>query len=421
MNEPNSDRNALPPPLRLLLWSGPTLWLASILDALLRSIGTPDFDGFHWIFYRPPAFDYWDYIGRFYLLHRPEFFTAPGYPWYYPAPTVFLLDPLYLLGRLAGNWRAGYLAYVVLALGGFLLVMLAIGRHLRRAGSPSRTANLLLLSITLFSWPLYFVLQRGNIEALTWLFLAATIWAYARQRWLLMSVLLGLAAAFKFYPAFCFALLLPPKRFKELAIGLLTFALSTLLALRFLERSLALAWHGVSTGIASWVRDYARSFGPDSATYDHSLYELLKVLTRPLHPVYSALLPAYLFGLGLFALVVFFSRVRHLPRTNQLLFLVTAAVCFAPASLDYTLINLYVPLAWLTAALVEQPSRSDDRSLRLAFLCFALILGPETFIQWHGITLAGLFKTLPLLGLLAIGATTPLPDLNLSVSPPELS
>ena len=412
----------LPLPLRFTLWSGPVLWLLSILDALLRSRNTPDFDSFHWLFYTPAAFDFFDYYDRITLLHSTAFFTHPGYPWYYPAPTILVLLPLYRFSHLFADpasgapWLAGYLAYLVLALAGFILVITAIARSLVRDGFSGRSVALWAITAALFSWPLYFSLQRGNIEALTWLILAGAVWAFARERWFLMAVLLGLASSFKIYPLFCLALFFPARRWRELALALLTFLLTTLVALEAMGPNLSVAWHGTLSGMQRWVNDYALGYGPTSATYDHSFYELLKVVTLPFHPSYPALLRLDLLVAALLALILFFARVRHLPRSNQVLFLILLCISLPPASLDYTLINLYIPFAWLTLALASNPAQARRPAVITCFALFALVLGPKLFLSFRNITQQGFTTSLLLLGLLAISVISPFPDLE-AVSP----
>ncbi len=400
--------------LRAFTWIAPLLWLLSLSYAVLTASLLHRPDTFRWIFYSPPAFDYYNYTGRMYYLHRPEFFTHPGYSWYYPAPDVFMLNLFYSLGRLSGNWLTGYLAYLGVALAGSFYGALRLGRGLVDRGVPSLPSYTLALVAVVFSWPIYFSLQRGNVEAVTWLIFALAIWAFGRSRWMLMAVLLGVVASFKLYPALCFALLLRPRRWKELTVGLVTTAAITLVALRFLEPSIPLAWNGVRTGIAKWTNDYASSYSPHSATYDHSLYAIVKVLTHTLHPDYSTYMQKFLVVAGVLALLVFFTRVIRLPRTNQLLFTVTAAVFLPPASFDYTLQNMYIPFAWTALALASAPSsvRSPRTSTTL-FVLFALLMGPETFIMWNDMTAAGLLKGVILLGILVYSVVVPLPDLAL--------
>ncbi len=208
-----------------------------------------------------------------------------------------------------------------------------------------------------FSWPFYFALERGNIEAVTWLLLAGGVWAIARERWMVAAVLLGVAASVKIYPGLMFAVFLRPKRWKEIGVGLLTAVVLTLASLRFLEPDVLLAWHGVVDGVGAWTRDYAGIFDPVYLAYDHSAFELLKALVPGQHPAYDLLMGRYLAVAAGVTLVLFFGRVIRLPRINQVLFVTVASVLLPPASFDYTLVNLYVPFAWLVLLTPDERNR----------------------------------------------------------------
>lgn len=389
------------------------LWTISILFAVLMSHPLRSGDGFRWIFFEGPAFDYYDYTGRMYYLHRAEFFTHPGYKWYYPAAGIFPLQFFYSIGRWSNTWLAGYLSYVAIAVTGAVIAALKAAKGLGTFGVSRRAALTFTLSAVLFSWPIYFSLERGNIESITWLLLAGALFAYGKERWVLAAVLLGTVAAFKFYPALCFALFLRPRRWKELGAGVLTMVAVTIAALRYILPDVLAAMRGVSSGMAQWINDYARSYGPQSATYDHSLYELVKVVTQGLKPNYATFLEHYMLVIGVIALGVFFARVIRLPRTNQVIFLITAAVYLPPASLDYTLQNLYVALGWLVLAVVAAARRGTlTRAMECSVLLFAFVLGPETFLMWHDVTAAGLLKSVLLLMLLIVTVAFPMEEIG---------
>ncbi len=348
-----------------------------------------------------------------YYLHRPQFFSHPGYPWYYPAAGVFPLQFFYWIGRASGDWLNGYLGYISMAVLGAGFAATILARTMRRYGVDTASAFIFTFLTALFSWPIYFSLQRGNIESVTWLLVAAAIWAYGKERWFAAAVLLGVVAAFKFYPGLCFALFLRPRRWKELATGIATMFLVTVAALRYILPDVFAALHGVATGMASWINDYARSYGPASATYDHSLYEIVKVLTRNLHPDYGSFVERYTLCIAVIALLLFFGRVIRLPRTNQVVFLVTASVFLPPASFDYTLQNLYVAFGWLVlAGLTAREQGRSMGAIAWILVLLAFIFGPETFILWNDMTAAGLLKGFVLLVVLAISIGVPMEDIK---------
>ena len=413
-NSPDRKRTVkLPRTLVLFAVIVIVLWAQSLLFAFASSHPVSSFDGFAWIYYSGPAFDYYDYIGRMYYLHTPEFFSHPGYAWYYPAASVFPLQFFYAIGRFTGDWLGGYLSYIALAIAGTVFAAARLSLAMERRGVSRLAARSFLLSAALFSWPIYFSLQRGNIEAVTWLILAAALWAYGKERWLLAAVLLGVVSAFKFYPALCFALFLSARRWRELGAGLLTMGAVTLAALRYLLPDVGVAMADVAEGMTRWTNDYARGYGPQSATYDHSFYELVKATTSSFHPNYATFMERYLLVAGVIALAVFFGRVIRLPRTNQVLFLVSASVFLPPASFDYTLQNLYVPFGWLVLVCLTEAKRGvTSKPVACSLLLLAFLCGPETFVMWHDMTAAGLLKGVLLLALIIVSIVFPMGDIG---------
>lgn len=402
------DQPGMPNALRAFLGVIVGLWLLSLAYAEGSWLLSRNWYGFDQIYFRDPAFDYYDYIGRMYLLHRPEFFTSAGYPWYYPAPGALIYTSFYAAGRLTGGWVGGYLIYIAMSLAGVLFASLRLAGVLTQNGLRRSVALRFTLTAAVFSWPIYFALERGNIEAVTWLLLAAGVWAIVRDRWMLAAVVIGVAAAIKFYPGLMFAVFLRPRRWKEIGAGLLAMALTTLAALRFLEPDVALAFRGVQQGVEGWTRDYAAVFDPRYMAYDHSAFHLLKVLTLGSHPAYDILLQRYMLAAAMFCLVLFFGRVIRLPLVNQVMFVTVASVLLPPASFDYTLINLYVPFAWVVLVIVRQWRQGAVMPvLTSVMVLLGLLMGPEVFVRWHSYVGAGLLKAVCLMALLGLAAWQP--------------
>jgi len=400
--------HALPAPLRTFLWIVIGLWALSLAYSELLWLTRHSWYGFDQIYLGSPAFDFYDYLPRMDYLHDPEFFTAGGYPWYYPAPGALVYAGFYAIVNLWDNWVAGYLSYIALAVGGILYAALRLARAMERRGVGRATAVRFVLLAAVFSWPFYFALERGNIEAVTWFLLAAGVWALARERWILAAVLLGAAASVKLYPGLMFAVFLRPRRWKEIGAGVLTFAAITLLALRFLEPDILLAWHGVIAGVQAWTQDYAGTVNLRYVPFDHSAFALLKVVTPGQQTFSPAFMGRYMAVAGAVMLALFFGRVIRLPRLNQVLFVTVASVLLPPTSFDYTLVNLYVPFAWLVLIILMESRRGIDmRPYTLMMVLFGLLLGPETFATWGDFGGAALVKSVCLILLLLAAVLLP--------------
>jgi hypothetical protein len=376
------------------------LWLASDIHAIAGFLITGKRSSFQILAPFPRYFDYYCYGDRFRFLHTTTFFTGKGYPWYYPAPAM----PLYRFFYLIGHGHQHWLIKVVLPL--TLAMAWMLGRVLMKRGLSFKCTTLFLAVSLLCSWPLFFVLERGNLEMVLWFLVAGAMGAYAHRRWSLGACLIGFVAAFKFYPIICLALWLPKRRYKEIALGILTAVTITFASLVWIGPTWRIAWKGITSSLAGFIRDY--TLGPmENLGYDHSLFSLLKQYDR--QPT-VAILHMYFIAAGIVMMAVFFLRIRNMPRPNQMLFVLAAITALPPTSFDYTLLNLYPAWAWLVVVAVY--SRTSVRGLSWCMVLLALLCAPETFLFFRGTLYAGPLKAICLAALLALCAIYPWPELD---------
>lgn len=233
----------MPRELRTFVFLNCTLWFLSLTKPLLHFMASGNVGSFDSVALANPFFDFYVYLSRSLYRHNDYFFLAPGFPWNYPAPSIFIYSFYYAIDRRTPIPRFGFYCFLltVAVMLAFIAVLLIRGFARYRLSRPAATGLLLLALV--FSWPIYFAIERGNIELLLWLGVAAGMWFYLRNQWWLAAVFLGLTAAFKLYPVLCLALFLPAKRFKELAAGVFTMIVVTLLALAYLGPSVPYACH----------------------------------------------------------------------------------------------------------------------------------------------------------------------------------
>jgi len=400
----------LPFELRCFLAIVVFLCLASIADGWARwALNIPS-HGFLWLSMPDPYFDLFCYYPRFLHLHSQEFFSSPGYRWYYPAPAIFGYYPFYRVLEVFHKGRLTRYLYDASALALAGIGALWVARRLVAEGVQRHSALLLAFATLLVSWPLYFSLQRGNIEALTWILVAAGLWACATGRWMFAAMLLGAVGSIKIYPLLCLALFLRPRRFKEIAVALLTAALATLAALRLLERNVADALHQVLGGLSAFTVQYAQGFDPVASAYDHSIFGIIKVITHGSQPNYPHEMNLYFMSAAVVALVWFFTRIIRLPFLNQVVFVLCCTAALPPVSFDYTLLMMYLPFALLAIFAVQcARQQAPTPGLLPALVLLAVLVGPETFLVRHGWLYAGQIKGCCLIMLMIVASTHPWP------------
>lgn len=158
---------------------------------------------------------------------------------------------------------------------------------------------------------------------------------------------------------------------------------------------------------------YTLKYDPLVIGYDHSVFGIFKVLFVSHQASYAVLLHRYLLTVAVIMTALFFWRIVRLPRPNQVLAIIVATVMLPPTSFDYTLQSLYIPWALLALLCVAARSRSERiPGMMPTMICFGLLLGPETFLQWHGVIFAGQLKALVLIALTAISLLYPFPESN---------
>ncbi len=365
------------------------------------------------LFLNDPLTDIVCYSARFASLHTRAFFFAPNQAWTYPAPCAFVYSFIYRLTPLLGahNVTHVYLLVCILLLG---IVGCAFGLLLLRAGLEWKRAILFSSGILLVSWPIYFSIERGNIEVFLWPVLAVALAAYTLGRWDLAAIGIGFIAAFKIYPILLLGLFLPARRYRQMLEGVLVAGLTSLAGLRFLYHDVAYSGRYTLKGISKFVSLYSSVYMADAGGVDHSAWALFKYSLRNHPHLMASLVPKYTVLAGLLAAWFYFTHIWTLPRFNQLLALCSLMVLLPATSFDYTLQAMYIPFVWLCLATVRaRMTGTPLRGTMSYFTAFGLLFGPLIFIRGRQFTINGQLKALVLFYLLYLSVRLPLPGADL--------
>jgi hypothetical protein len=215
----------------------------------------------------------------------------------------------------------------------------------------------------------------------------------------------------KIYPLTLLLLLLPQRRYKEFAAGLLAAALVTAMSLAILGPGILEAQHHINDGLIFFEHRYVLFPLPNGLQFSHSLFNLVKLgvaAAARLHGERTAspdalqrAVAVYVPAIALLSLALYVARIRHLPMLNQVIALTVCAVLLPPYSLDYTLVQLLVPMGLLCVFTVAQWRQGrQPRGLDICFTCFALIFTTGAYFQWK-YRFAAQIRTLAMLVLLA--------------------
>jgi hypothetical protein len=377
--------------------------LAAILQTYFAGKGFPLSNKF-------PAFeDITIYHLRFLLFHTAEFFKPHVHSRHFPySPTAFAYPPAAALVYDAIYTFTQPVAFIVtLTILWTLFLYAATSRVLaRHLPSPTLT-TFYTATLLLFSFPLLFLLQRGNIELLVWILVTFSILAYIKNFPIAAAVLIGIAASIKLYPILLLGLFLSRRRnLPALLTGAATAIAATLFAMSFAGPTFSIAYNGFIDGVVRFKDQHAEAARAAEAVFDHSLFSPIKI--QYLHQHGTPLqwsFPYYLIAGTLF-LALFFLRIRKLPFLNRLIFLSVAMICLPPVSYEYTIVHLYLPLLILLIALL-QSEYPPATSQYAALACFLFLMLPLALLSEGKFLLAGQLQAVALLTLAILSTLSP--------------
>ncbi len=261
------------------------------------------------------------------------------------------------------------------------------------------------------SYPVLFVLDRGNVEMLVFVFIAGFLYfLYVRESTVPAAVFLAAAIAFKLYPATLLLLLLAERRFRALALTLVMAvgftALGALAVTAIGHYSLAELWDMNSSGKDLYQASMVTHGG--GVQHGHSLWGAMAV-PRLLLPSRLASWQITLYALvaGLmFTGFAVHAVFRETERWKLVLLAVAPALLLPYVSADYTLIHLYFPLVFFLNS--PRVSRWDVLYVSL----FGVLLIPVDYYYFAasppGVSTSVLVYSAALLALLLIAVWDPI-------------
>jgi uncharacterized membrane protein len=275
----------------------------------------------------------------------------------------------------------GFILMVVLFLG---LLALMLRRWVLDCEEHALTRAQGMVILIGLSYPVLFVLDRGNMEMLVFAFIAGFFYfTYVREcRWM-AALCLAAAIAFKLYPATLLLLLLAERRFKLLVLTVVIAGGLTAISVGLLavvgHYSLADVWQMNAGGKGN----FQQGMVIDGAGVDHghSLWGLVGLWTMlrqaavlSWKTTLYAVAAAAIF-LGLVVHAVF----RETERWKLVLLATVPALLLPYVSFDYTLIQLYFPLVFFLNS--RRVSRWDVVYVAL----FGILLVPVDYYYIPGI------------------------------------
>ena len=351
------------------------------LTVLVMVIATPVAIGFHYVY---------------------RYYWGVGYPW-----STFLVAPrwrfndYFLSYRDAVQFRPGMSHNMVyspmmhllmtaltalpsragfaLVVGAFLVVLaLVCWRWIIPAALLTALRLQQAAVLILLSYPVLFVIDRGNLEMVVFIFLAAFFYLYygRRSRWAWIP--LALAIGSKYYWVTLLVIPLSDRQMRQAMYALLGAVGGTLAA------TVLIAWN-THYAVGSVVHYWYQTLSSRSAVYDslqtvqhaHTAWASIQLayhLQRYPYLVPRELGNGYFLVAALLFLLIAYEVLSHdLAPWRKVLALVAATLVLPVESFDYTLLHLYFPLALIVCC------ATMCRSARLAVLLIGVCLVPVDY------------------------------------------
>lgn len=346
--------------------------------------------------------DFVRFTARFQNFHSPAFFAPGPYEFLYPAPAAVTYQVFY--GLFRGHALAGFLVFTV---GSLVIAAMLFGRVLMRRGVPPMPAMLFPLLVVTCSYPVWTVFKQGNIEIGIWALVTAGIALFFAGRGYGAAACFGLAASMKIYPLVFLGLLIARRQFREAALGGCVLVGATAASLWIVCPDVAVSWQQYRQGLDHFRMLYVLHRRPEMGT-DHSLFALVKLGLEPLPGAarMGQILLGYLLLVAIAGTGLYFLRIRHMPVVNQVICLSVASVLLPPVSYEYTLLQMFAPLALLVQLMIDGRGRCEP-GVGAALVCVGLLLGVMPELIWHGQVFEGHVKAVVLLVLFAIAMRCP--------------
>jgi hypothetical protein len=345
----------------------------------------------------------------------------------YSPPAAFLW---HLLFMFPGHRFIPYLTLVVLlALALTIVGTSAIGIK-GRLGSAGVDAIRLT---ALLGWPLFYVIDRGNLEGIVWAVTGTGLCFLLRGKSRAAAVCIGLAASIKPFPLAFAVLLVLKRKYREATLAIMITAVLVLAAYIGIGPNPWKAYQDLKPGFHLYNRIYLQTIRPvDEVRLSHSILDGSKLLAAIIHTrsVHPSVLNEQIARLGsieagwapvrllasvypLMALLLFGTAVncaRSMPTLNQVTIFALCATLLPPNSFEYTLLNLYVPFGAFVVFLVRDVATGyttlRSRILFAIVTIYGLLFAPLSFLRVY----AGVAKLLLLILLLVLIIRTPMPS-----------
>ena len=261
---------------------------------------------------------------------------------------------------------------------GFAAILLAFNWYFMRTGDPYADA-ISIAALTLMNYPAQVVVDRGNIEAFVFAFLASFIVLLIRRQLAPSAALLGAAIAMKAVPAVFLPLCYKAAKRRGVGIAVGTAAILTVFSVFLMSRPVHLSvlrFLSIILRYSGIVTD-----GLEPASHASSLFGLFTIgawlsqASPGVGPIWASLVSGYSLLAGLILIGAIVACFLLPMKLWEMATTLTVCLVLLPKqSPDYRLIHMMIPFALFV-------NSKTDRATGLIYTAlFSLLLVPKSFV-----------------------------------------
>ncbi len=249
--------------------------------------------------------------------------------------------------------------------------------------------------LTAISYPVLFILDRGNLECLVFIFLGLFIYYHKKEKNTSAAVLLSCAIAMKLYPAVFGVLFIAERKWKPLLLTTAVAFLLTIVSASLFEGGVVASVAGLQNNLHLFKIQYMGTL--QGLQHNSSLYVPVTCICTKL-----SLKPLIALGYPVFAMTIFIVAAAYVIFREKVYWKKTAIlacmmILLPQISYDYKLIHLFIPLLLFLGCI--RRSRFD---FVYSLLFGALLIPKDYYYFLADISINGVLNSLLMVMLIGI-------------------
>lgn len=327
---------------------------------------------FYNTFLSAPEMAFSDFIGVLSKIKSMNPYSLPA-NWqnYFPLSFIILFPFTFI--------KNAFVAYCIFT-SFFMTFFITLNIKFLNCENLSRLANFQnIFILTLLSYPILYVIDRGNIDMIIFIFFACFAYFFNAEKYKLSAICLAIVNAMKPFAFLFWILFLFKKRYKECLLSILTTIVLIIAGFMFFKGNILYQFNILLESWVYFVKEYIyavnNNFGMVNSS---SLFALLKLIfcNLTVKPIISTFILAKIYNvLSLFmtGFIAFFA-FKEKVFWKQLMLLTLYMALVPSVVLDYKLIFLFIPL-WF---FVNAKEKSQFDIFYIIFL--GLLFIPKYFV-----------------------------------------